>query len=275
MEKVENKTHPSISACIVVYNEEALIERCLQSIATLVDEIIIVHDGQCKDKTLEIAKKYTNKIFTKDHIGIAEPLRSFSFQQASSEWILQIDADEYFEKQDLDQIKTLLRDQKIDGYNLRWELFNGKEPIIFAGLQKLCIFRKNKISNLGIPQIGVQVNGPVKLVNICLRHRPLYDNTSWSTANRKRNYWLKSHVKYFFPELVTFSCFNTTADDWIAYTKRVQKYPFFYLIFYPLKNLLGQLKNGLWRTWIGFNIALQQYVYYFILYYRVWRRKIN
>lgn len=45
----------SISACLVVRNEEAVIERCLESLAGVVDEIVLVHDGECEDRTLEIA----------------------------------------------------------------------------------------------------------------------------------------------------------------------------------------------------------------------------
>jgi glycosyltransferase involved in cell wall biosynthesis len=266
---------PSISACIIVYNEEKIIGRCLESIKDLVDEIIIIHDGECTDNTLEIAKKYTGKIFIKEHIGIAEPLRSFSYQVASGEWILQIDADEYFDREDIGKIKNLLLDNSVNGYQFKWELRSGDRPIYIKGLQKLCVFRKNAISYQGIPQTAVIVRGKTKKVDIFLRHRPLYDNVSWATANKKRKYWLQSHVKYFFPELVKYECFNTTPDSWIEYTKKVRRHQVFYLFFYPLKNMAGQLKNGLWRTWIGWNIALQQYVYYIALYYRVWRKKIT
>lgn len=261
----------TISACLVVYNEEKLIERCLESIENLVDEIIIVHDGECKDNTLEIAERYTDKIFIKPHIGIAEPLRSFTYEQAKGEWILQIDADEYFYKEDVQRIKKILSNTDFDGYWLKWELWDGEEPIHFRGLQKLCFFRKNSISYQGLPQTAVTVNGKVGKADIFLRHRPNYENISWKTANAKRKYWLESHVKYFFPELVEYHCFNDIIDSWVDYTKKVRRNPLFYLIFYPLKNFLGQLKNGSWKSRTGFNIALQQYVYYFSLYWIIWK----
>jgi Glycosyltransferases involved in cell wall biogenesis len=66
-----------ISACIVVYNEEKVIKRCLDSIKNVVDEIILVHDGPCKDRTLEIAKRYTNKIFIRPHVGMMESTSCF------------------------------------------------------------------------------------------------------------------------------------------------------------------------------------------------------
>ena len=51
----------SISLCMIVKNEERVLERCLQSLQGLMDEIIIVDTGST-DRTKEIAKKYTDKI---------------------------------------------------------------------------------------------------------------------------------------------------------------------------------------------------------------------
>lgn len=262
-----------ISACVVVYNEEQLIGRCLSSIKELVDEIVLVHDGECIDNTLKIAEKYTDRIFIRPHIGIAEPHRSFSYREAHYEWILQLDADEFFAPGDIEKIKMLLKNPTADGYWLEWEMWNGKEPVYIKGFKKLILFKKEKASNLGIPQQAVVVHGKTKDVDIRIRHRPLYDNISWKSFLRKMDYWLKANVKYYFPELVVYDCFNTTIDSWIVYTERVRKYPVFFLIFYPLKNLIGQLKNGLWKSTLGINLAFQQYVYYFSLYLGIWKMK--
>ena len=48
----------TISACVVAHNEEAVIERCLASLDGVVDEIIFVHDGECRDRSLEIAERH-------------------------------------------------------------------------------------------------------------------------------------------------------------------------------------------------------------------------
>ena len=44
----------SVSACLVVRNEGKMIDRCLRSLAAVADEIVLVHDGECEDDTLEI-----------------------------------------------------------------------------------------------------------------------------------------------------------------------------------------------------------------------------
>ena len=60
------KMKNGISAYLVVYHEEKVIERCLKSLVGVVNEIIVIHDGPCLDKTMEIAKKYTNHVLKKN-----------------------------------------------------------------------------------------------------------------------------------------------------------------------------------------------------------------
>jgi glycosyltransferase involved in cell wall biosynthesis len=265
----------TISACLVVYNEEAVIERCLTSIQHLVDEIIIVHDGPCADRTIEIAKKFTDKIFIKNHVGMMEGHLVFAFKQAKGDWILRIDADEYFESQDIEKIRQLAQNDAVNAYVFDWELWDGMKPVYFKGLQKMCLFRRQVFRYMGLPheQGGVIDKNTVEKVSIALRHRPVYNNISWHHFLRKAKRWIPVHATYFFPALVTYECFNTTPDAWIAHARRVVKYPAWYLFFYPLKTLIAQLGNGLWKSWVGINVSLQQYVYYVRLYWQVWQMR--
>jgi glycosyltransferase involved in cell wall biosynthesis len=80
------------SIIINTFNEEKNIEHCLESVKWA-DEIIIV-DMYSEDNTVDIAKKYTDKIFFFERMGYADPARQFALEKASNEWILVLDADE-------------------------------------------------------------------------------------------------------------------------------------------------------------------------------------
>lgn len=54
-----------ISLCMIVKDEEEVIERCLDSVKDIVDEIIIVDTGS-KDNTKQIVSKFTDKIYDFD-----------------------------------------------------------------------------------------------------------------------------------------------------------------------------------------------------------------
>ncbi|VBB09312.1 nucleotide-diphospho-sugar transferases [Lucifera butyrica] len=81
-----------ISVIIHTFNEEKNIRNCLECVKWA-DEIIVV-DMYSDDKTIEIAQGYTDKIFMYERSGYADPARKFALEQASSEWILVVDADE-------------------------------------------------------------------------------------------------------------------------------------------------------------------------------------
>lgn len=261
-----------ISACLVTYNEEKVIGQCLSSLKGLVSEIIVVHDGQCSDRTIEIAKEYTDKVFVRAHVGVADEHRPFAMNQATGEWILRIDPDEFFDSVDIDKIRLLTTNDKVDGYIFKWEMWNGTKAVYFKGLEKFCLFRKKSSHFIGIPHQVDAVDGKIERVNITLHHRPPYNNIAWKSFLKKNKSWIPVHAKYFFPELVRhYECFNRTADDWISYAMRVRKHIVFYLVFVPIKNFLGQLKNGLWTSWAGINVVLQQYVHYFCLFWTIWK----
>ena len=80
-----------ISVIVLTKNEEKMIIPCLESIKWS-DEIIIV-DDQSTDKTLEFARKYTDKIFIHKMADFSSQ-REFGLSKASGEWILYLDADE-------------------------------------------------------------------------------------------------------------------------------------------------------------------------------------
>ena len=83
---------PKISACIISLNEEEKIEDCLKSLEPVVDEIILV-DSNSTDKTIEIASRYTDKIFAQDFLGYVEQ-RKLAVSKAENDWILSLDCDE-------------------------------------------------------------------------------------------------------------------------------------------------------------------------------------
>ena len=83
----------TISLCMIVKNESAVLARCLDSIADLMDEIIIVDTGST-DNTKEIAAQYTSRIYDFKWTSDFSAARNFSFSKATMEYIYTADADE-------------------------------------------------------------------------------------------------------------------------------------------------------------------------------------
>ena len=90
----------TVSLCMIVKNEAAVLGRCLDSIQGGVDEIIIVDTGS-EDETKEIAARYTDKIFDFEWIDDFSAARNFSFAKATMEYAMWLDADDVFTQDDL------------------------------------------------------------------------------------------------------------------------------------------------------------------------------
>lgn len=84
----------TISVAIATYNEENNIERCLKAVSDWVDEIVIA-DGDSQDKTIEIASKFKKvKIIKTTNKPIFHINKNIAIDACTSDWILQLDADE-------------------------------------------------------------------------------------------------------------------------------------------------------------------------------------
>ncbi len=96
----------TISLCMIVKNEEAILARCLDSIVDLMDEIIIVDTGST-DRTKEIASKYTDKIYDFTWTSDFSEARNFSFSKATMDYIYTADADEILDNENHKRFATL------------------------------------------------------------------------------------------------------------------------------------------------------------------------
>ena len=94
-----------ISACIISFNEEKKIEDCLKSLQPVVDEIIII-DSNSTDKTLEIAKRYTDKIFLHDFQGYGKQ-KNLATDKTANNWVISLDCDERLSSELQSSIKNI------------------------------------------------------------------------------------------------------------------------------------------------------------------------
>jgi glycosyltransferase involved in cell wall biosynthesis len=82
----------TLTTVVNTLNSEATLEMCLKSVKDL-GEIVVV-DMHSDDKTVQIAQRFTSKIFTHERTGFVEPARNFAISKAETEWVLVLDSDE-------------------------------------------------------------------------------------------------------------------------------------------------------------------------------------
>ncbi|KAB1067243.1 glycosyltransferase family 2 protein [Tamlana haliotis] len=103
-----------LSGVIITYNEEEHLEKCLQSLHGIVDEIVVV-DSFSTDKTTEICKKYHVNLIQHQFEGYIEQ-KNFAVSQAKYDYILSLDGDEALSETLKKSIKEVKLNWTNDGY---------------------------------------------------------------------------------------------------------------------------------------------------------------
>jgi glycosyltransferase involved in cell wall biosynthesis len=83
----------TVSATLIVKDEERLLRRCLDSIRDAVDEIVIVDTGS-RDKTKAVARRYTDRLFDFAWRQDFAAARQYAFEKAKGDWVMWVDADD-------------------------------------------------------------------------------------------------------------------------------------------------------------------------------------
>ncbi len=109
-------TSSSISACLIVKNEEANLARCLKSLSGAVDQIIVIDTGS-SDRTVEVAQEFGAEVGSFSWSDDFSAARNQALIRANGPWILWIDADEELTSDSAKVLRAATRKRDIGGYN--------------------------------------------------------------------------------------------------------------------------------------------------------------
>lgn len=183
------------SVYAIVMNEEKHIERMLKSVADF-DEIIIVDSGST-DKTLEIAKKYTDKIYFHKWQGEGFQ-KNYAFNLCKNDWVLNLDADEEIEPALKIEIGNFINQSEFNGLDIKFQEYN-MGFIVSPFVKKnthIRFFKKSsgKYENMGV-HAQISINGKVKKSKYSIHHfsdkfihELVVKNNNYSTLRAKSDF---------------------------------------------------------------------------------------
>lgn len=169
------KKPATISLCMIVKNEEDVIARCLDSVQGIADEIIIVDTGST-DRTKEIVRTFTDKLYDFAWINNFEAARNYSFSMATMEYILWLDADDIILEKDRVQFLELKRtlDRTVDSVSMHYHLCRDEQGNVTSSLRRnRLVKRSRKFQWVGSVHEYLAVQGHVIDSEIAITHSPL------------------------------------------------------------------------------------------------------
>ena len=111
------KDKPSITACLIVKNEERFLDKCLQSLQGTADQIVVVDTGST-DRTVEIARTHNAEIHHFEWCDDFAAARNFSLEKARGDWVLILDADEVLTPEGRKELQIDTAAQNVIGYRI-------------------------------------------------------------------------------------------------------------------------------------------------------------
>jgi len=111
-ERIAQKAQPveglTLSLAMIVKDEEEMLPRCLAAVKGAVDEMIVVDTGST-DRTVEIAESFGAKVLHHEWTGDFSAARNVSFDAATGDWVMYLDADEVLVAEDAERLRELTK----------------------------------------------------------------------------------------------------------------------------------------------------------------------
>lgn len=164
---------------MIVKNEEDVIERCLDSVRDIADEIIIVDTGST-DKTKSLTRKYTDQIYDFEWIEDFAAARNYAFSLANMMYIFWMDADDVLMEEDRRKFAVLKEtlDPSVDSVTMNYHLAFDKYGNVSSSLKRNRLVKRAK----GFQWIGpvheyLEVYGNVLNSDIAITHSSIHHDS--------------------------------------------------------------------------------------------------
>ena len=182
-----------LSIGMIVKNEEKYLDRCLSAMKPILDSVdseLIIADTGSTDRTVEIAKKYTDNVFYFEWINDFAAARNSTLKRAKGEWFMYVDADEIFSS--CDELISFFNSGEYKKYNTATFIqrnYTSKE--MRAGT--FGDFNAPRLAKL-TPDIEFELpihegynyfRGPVKIINAVADHFGYIHDDDENTAKKK------------------------------------------------------------------------------------------
>jgi glycosyltransferase involved in cell wall biosynthesis len=246
-----------LSVILITQNEEKNIIDCLESIQWA-DEIVIV-DAKSSDKTVELASRYTDKVFLEEWRGYSEA-KNLALNKVSNDWVLWLDADERVTPELADEIRRVVvaDDKNVAGYNL------ARRAYFLGRWIKHCGWYHKRVIRL------FRNNGIV--FNESLVHEKLVIDGRIERLKNDLVHYTDDNLEHYFKK---FNRYTSLASQ--DFVKRGGKFRITRLILDPPFEFLQMyvLKLGFLDGMEGFILSVLSASHVFTKYAKIWEQSKN
>lgn len=202
----------TLSVCLIVKNEEAVLSRCLDCVKKFADEIVVVDTGS-EDRTAEIARGYTDKVYIYPWCDDFSKARNYSFSKATCDYIMWLDADDVVEDEDVAKILRLKSVLVADCYTMLYHVGYDGAGIPDFTFYRERIIRRGKGIWRGFVHEYIDVSGSVVRTDIAVYHRKTGNSgrRNLNIYRRHKNEPFSPRDNYYYARELYYNGYYTSA----------------------------------------------------------------
>lgn len=242
-----------VSVTVITLNEEENIERCLKSVKSFADEIVLVDSGS-KDNTVAIAKRLGARVYYRKFDDYSSQ-KNFAASKTKGNWIFSIDADEVVTEGLSKEIGLVVKEKKINGYLVpRRNIIFGAEikHTRFSPDKHIWLWRKGRGEWVGKIHEEVKVQG-------------------WTAELRgAKVHYQYEKISEFWEMMNNYT--ERMAEEIISNNRR---FSYFMLFYAPSLSFFRRFfyKKGFLDGWRGFVLSYLMAIYRMTTWIKVWEKQ--
>lgn len=243
---------PAVTLVVCVYRQHDLLERLLRESVGCYDELLVLHDVPDVQNTRSVVEAAGGRFFETPSVPHHEPHFPFAWQQATHDWILRLDADEF----PGNELKAWLQKfrqapepaEDVSAFMCSWPLWDGQRTVSKKWPDNhVFLFHRNRVRFFGLCEQGVIPDGRYEKLDLVLHHQPR--RKSYDLGNilvRRQAYvWRAALARELLGKPTDLPCWRWQSETWPLEWQQIRQHPFQT----ALCRLVMQTFRGLRSQW--------------------------
>lgn len=271
---------PRVSLIVILHGDRIPLERLMQESSECYDELLVIHDGEDFQDVRTLVAMYGGRFIERPRAYSQEPHVPFALENASHDWILRFDSDEYPSVELRSWLKHFRRSEdvpgNVSGYRFICPAWNGRRAITRNWPNKyMRLFHRERVRLVGVAEQAPVADFESKAEPMRFHHEPSVASQGIRNILKPRNRQIRRNlVAALAGSPLNHPRWRYESDRWPAGWQQVKDHPirtaFFRLVVWPPRQALAMILS---RDFPWPSVFTHAAIFHACVCFGVWRQQ--
>ncbi len=245
---------PQLSLVVCLHHERDLLARLLERAAGCYDNLVVVHDGPDDSDVRSLVESHGGRFFERPRAFLEEYHWPFAWAQASNDWILRWDADEFPSEALADWLRVFRAQAEppaeVSGFTCIWPLWDGKRARTKRWPRRIFLVNRQRVRHFGMAHQPPIPDGKFEPLQFVLHHQPKLKSYGirYTFARQKVRRWQEESARALLHKPTDLPCWRWEDPAWPKKWEQIRRHPwstaFLRLFLSPIWNAREAVQCG-------------------------------